>query len=215
MPLTESSLIPDEGFNPMSWGVVFIGLGVLIGFGFLAGGFWFFRKLRNAPLRSISKTAVSIRARGTVNLAEKSSTLTNSANLMGGDQSLDGNPLMLSLFVENQNTAIGRRNIHLVKPGFPFTVGGGKSDFLIFLVPIPTSIAEIRYDGKRCVFIPLKSQYFPDIGSQPIDNCIGRMIRIISDRDYTISIRVERYEDPLVALNRLLLSITTPGLRGF
>ncbi|MDR2608734.1 MAG: hypothetical protein LBC57_10115, partial [Treponema sp.] len=34
-------------------------------------------------------------------------------------------PLMLSLFVEDQNTMIGKRNIHLAKPGYTFTVGGG------------------------------------------------------------------------------------------
>ncbi|MDR2483388.1 MAG: hypothetical protein LBD08_07135, partial [Treponema sp.] len=50
--------------------------------------------------------------------------------------------LMLSLFVEDQNTATGRRNIHAIKPGYTYTIGGGNSDFLIFLVPLPPHIAE-------------------------------------------------------------------------
>jgi type II secretory pathway pseudopilin PulG len=124
---------------------------------------------------------------------------------------VDGGPIMLNLFVEDQNTAIGRRNIHTVKSGFSFSIGGGKSDFLVFLVPFPPNIANVQYDGRNCTFIPLKPQYFPDIGSQPIPNCIGKTIRVISDKNYELHIRIDRYEDPLKALNRLLNSISAPG----
>ncbi len=120
-------------------------------------------------------------------------------------------PLMLSLFVEDQNTAIGRRNIHTVKSGHVFSVGGGKSDFLIFLVPIPPHIAEVRFDGKNCTFIPRKPKYFPDIGSQQVPNCIGKVIRVVSDKNYELFVRIERYHDPLLELNRLLNSISLPG----
>ncbi|MDR1863181.1 MAG: VWA domain-containing protein [Treponema sp.] len=127
------------------------------------------------------------------------------------DQSFDNGPPMLSLFVEDQNTAIGRRNIHALKPGYTFSVGGGKSDFLIFLVPIPPRIGEVHFDGKQCTFIPRKPQYFPDIGSQAVSNCIGKTIRVISDKRYELHIRMERYEDPLKALNKLLHSISVSG----
>jgi hypothetical protein len=120
-------------------------------------------------------------------------------------------PLMLNLFVEDQSTLIGKRNIHSVKAGYTFTVGGGKSDFLIFLVPIPPHIGELRCDGTRCTFIPRKPQYFPDIGSQQVPDCIGKTIRIISDKNYELHFRMERYEDPLKALNRLLHSVQVPG----
>ncbi|MDR3167071.1 MAG: hypothetical protein LBT93_03930 [Treponema sp.] len=119
--------------------------------------------------------------------------------------------LMLSLFVEDQNAAIGRRNIHTIKAGYTLTIGGGTSDFLIFLVPIPPNIAEIRFDGRQCTFIPRKSWFFPDIGSEPVPNCIGKTIRIISAKNYELHIRLERYEDPLIALNRLLQSVSVPG----
>jgi hypothetical protein len=122
-----------------------------------------------------------------------------------------GDSLMLSLFVEDQNTAIGRRNIHSVKAGNSFSIGGGKSDFLIFLVPIPPNIAELRYDGRNCTLIPKKHKYFPDLGSQQAPNCIGKNIRVLSDRNYELHIRIEKYEDPLHSLNRLLGSITVPG----
>jgi hypothetical protein len=127
------------------------------------------------------------------------------------NQSFENGPPMVSLFVEDQNTAIGRRNIHALKPGYTFSVGGGKSDFLIFLVPIPPHIADIHFDGRQCTFIPRKPQYFPDIGSQQVPNCIGKTIRVISDKHYELHIRMERYEDPLKALNKLLHSIAMPG----
>jgi hypothetical protein len=127
------------------------------------------------------------------------------------NQDFINGPAMLSLFVQDQNTAIGRRNIHNAKEGSSFTVGGGKSDFLIFLVPVPPYIAEVRFDGRQCTFIPKKPQYFPDIGSQQVSNCIGKTIRVISDRNYELHIRIERYEDPLKALNKLLNSISMPS----
>jgi len=126
------------------------------------------------------------------------------------DTYTDG-PVMLNLFVHDQNTAIGRRNIHTAKSSSSFSVGGGKSDFLIFLVPVPPNIANVRYDGRNCTFTPLKPKYFPDIGSQSVPNCIGKTIRVLSDKDYELHIRVERYEDPLKVLNKLLNSISVPG----
>jgi hypothetical protein len=126
-------------------------------------------------------------------------------------QEENGGPLMLNLFVEDQNTAIGRRNIHVVKGGYTFSVGGGRSDFLIFLVPIPPHIADVTFDGRNCTFIPRNPRYFPDIGSQQVPNCIGKTIRVVSDKNYELQIRIERYEDPLKALNKMLNSISVPG----
>ena len=125
-------------------------------------------------------------------------------------ESGDG-PAMLNLFVEDQNTAIGRRNIHVVKPGYTFSVGGGKSDFLIFLVPIPPHIADVQISGNNCTFYPRSPEFFPDIGSQPVPACIGKTIRVISRKNYELHIRMERYEDPLKALNKMLHSIQVPG----
>jgi hypothetical protein len=119
-------------------------------------------------------------------------------------------PPMLSLFVENQSLAIGKRNIHAAKSGTTYSVGGGASDFLIFLVSMPSHIADIHFSGDQCTFIPRKPQYFPDLGSQTMPNCIGKAIRVISDKEYEFFIRVDRYQDPLIALNRLLNSIQVP-----
>jgi hypothetical protein len=121
-------------------------------------------------------------------------------------------PLLLNLFVEDQNTAIGKRNIHSLKSGYSLSVGGGKTDdFLIFLVPIPGNIGEIRRNGSSLTFIPRKHKYFPDIGSNEVKDCINKTIRIVSDKNYEMRFRFEMYEDPLVALNRILMSVRVPG----
>jgi hypothetical protein len=121
-------------------------------------------------------------------------------------------PLILNLHVEDQNTAIGKRNIHSLKSGYSMTVGGGKSDdFYIFLVPIPPAIGEIRRSGSQLTFVPRKPKYFPDNGPNEIRDCIGKPIRVISDKGYEINFYFEMYEDPLESLNRLLLSVKIPG----
>jgi hypothetical protein len=122
-----------------------------------------------------------------------------------------GSPLMLRLFVADQNTFIGKRNTHLVKPGLSYTVGGGRSDFLIFLVRLPPHIGELRYENSDCSFYPRKPEYFPDIGAEPVRDCIGKNIRVISDKGYELLIRMEQYEDPLIELNRLMHSIKVPS----
>ena len=120
-------------------------------------------------------------------------------------------PLLLNLFVEDQNTAIGKRNIHSLKSGYSLTVGGGKSDFLIFLVPMPSNIGEIRRNGGQCNFVPKKSKYFPDLGSNELMDCINKTVRVLSDKNYELRFRFEMYEDPLVELNRILHSVKVPG----
>jgi hypothetical protein len=124
------------------------------------------------------------------------------------------NPAMLNLFVEDQNTAIGRRNVHTLKKGNSYTLGGGNSDFLIFLVSVPPRIGQIYFDGSNCTFTPLKPKYFPDTGSAPIRECIGKTIRVLSDKNYELFFRFERFKDPLLVLNQLLHSIAVPEAPG-
>jgi hypothetical protein len=120
-------------------------------------------------------------------------------------------PPMLSLFVKDQSATLGKRNLHILKAGYSLSLGGGSSDFLILLVPVPPRIARVYFDGTSYCFIPQKPQFFPDIGSQVLQDCIGKTIRIISEKNYELHIRIERREDPWYALSRLLSSITLPG----
>ena len=114
--------------------------------------------------------------------------------------------------MDEQNTAIGKRNIHSLKSGYSLSIGGGKADdYIIFLVPLPSHIGDIRRNGSQLTFIPRKPKYFPDIGSSEVRDCINKTIRIVSDKGYEMSFRFEMYEDPLVALNRILMSVRVPG----
>ena len=115
--------------------------------------------------------------------------------------------IMLSLFVSDQNTAIGKRNVHLMKPGNKLTIGGGNSDFLIFLVRFPERIAKVHFDGVQCHLTIHKSEFFPDLETTRIENCIGKEIHLQSSKGYKLWFRIDRYEDPLLKLNNFLRSI--------
>jgi hypothetical protein len=115
---------------------------------------------------------------------------------------LSTNP-MIYLEVDDQNRNIGRRNTHSLKEGAVYTVGGKKSDFLIFLVPLPASIGILEFDGKKCTFVPKKFRYFPEI-SGAVPDCIEKTIKVISDSGYELSFRFRQYEDPLAGLNRVM-----------
>ncbi|WP_304222759.1 VWA domain-containing protein [Gracilinema caldarium] len=119
--------------------------------------------------------------------------------------------IMLSLFVQDQNTAIGKRNVHLMKAGHRLTLGGHNSDFLIFLVPIPHRIADVHFDGEELTLIPRKSEFFPDTGAEPIYNCVGKTIHLRSAKGYDLYIRFEKYQNPLDTLNNFLRSIEVSG----
>ena len=118
---------------------------------------------------------------------------------------------MINLYVQDQNTAIGHRNIHRLKAGSRLSIGGGKSDYLIFLVPLPQRIGYVNFDGNNCTFTPRLHKYFPDLGNKALPNCLGKSIRIVNDRDYELYIRFERYRNPLKAINDLMNSILLPG----
>lgn len=120
--------------------------------------------------------------------------------------------IMLSLYVEDQNTAIGRRNVHLLKAGSSLSLGGGRSDdFLVFLVRVPHRIAEIRYDGEVCSLIPRRPDLFAVTGNEIVADCVGKTIELVSEKGYQLKIRFDRFEDPLSRLNRFLHSIDVPG----
>lgn len=115
--------------------------------------------------------------------------------------------ITLELYVEGQNKNIGKRNIHTLSPGSRRSVGGGLSSFSIFLVQVPSSIAEVRYDGESCSLALLQPEYFPEANSNIIENCINKKIKVKSDKGYEMTITIRPYEDQTDKLNNLLLSI--------
>jgi hypothetical protein len=161
------------------------------------------RKLKASPNRTMAYAAGRQK--------EETPPVTAVPVIRDKEESLYNGSLLLALVVDDQNTGIGRRNVHSLKAGDVYTVGGGKSDdYLIFLVPVPAHIGEIHFNGGQCTFVPKKPEYFPETGSRPIPGCIGKIIRVISDKGYELTFHFERYEDPLDSLNRLLNSVPLP-----
>jgi len=115
---------------------------------------------------------------------------------------------MTELFVYNQTTSIGKRNIHMMKSGTRLSIGGSKSDdFLIFLVPFPANLAQVQYDGSDYRVSILKPEYFPYETSNTIYPCIGRNITAVSKKGYHVTFTFRGYEDPMIRLNTILTSI--------
>ena len=119
--------------------------------------------------------------------------------------------ITIELLVADQNPHIGSRNVHAVSAGGSKSIGGGSSDFLVFLVSVPKRAAELHFDGEKLVFVPLREELFPDLRG-PVEDCIGKDIPMVSKSGYPLILRFEAYEKPADKVNRLLHCIDSPGL---
>jgi hypothetical protein len=119
--------------------------------------------------------------------------------------------IQVEFTVSEQNPHIGSRNVRSIGAGGNKSVGGGSSDFLIFLVSVPRKAAELHYDGEKLTFVPLRPELFPEL-SGPVEDCLGADIPMISKSGYPLTLRFEVYEKPADRINKLLHCIETPGL---
>jgi len=117
----------------------------------------------------------------------------------------------IELRVEDQNPHIGLRNVHSIGSGARKSVGGGSSDFLVFLVRIPRRVADLHFDGEKLAFVPQRPEFFPELKG-PIEDCLGVDIPMVSGSGYPLTLRFEAYEEPAKSINRLLHCIDMPGL---
>jgi hypothetical protein len=117
----------------------------------------------------------------------------------------------IELKVDEQNPHIGLRNVHSVRAGAVKSVGGGSSDFLVFLVPVPRHVADLHFDGEKLAFVPRRPEFFPELAG-PVEDCIGKEISMVSSSGYPLTLRFEAYEEPEKSINRLLHCIDMPGL---
>jgi hypothetical protein len=117
----------------------------------------------------------------------------------------------VELLVSEQNPHIGSRNVHRISAGGSKSVGGGRSDFLIFLVRVPRRSAELCFDGEKLSFLPLRPELFPELKG-PVEDCLGRDIPMISRSGYPLTLRFALYERPVDKINKLLHCIDTTGL---
>jgi Mg-chelatase subunit ChlD len=118
-------------------------------------------------------------------------------------------PPLIEMRVEQQNHRVGFRNVHRIGQGAARSIGGRFSSFLVFLVPVPAHIAEIRNVDGRYVFTPLRGEFFPGV-SAPIEDCIGREIRFLNARGRELSLHFREWVSPLEEINRILRQARSP-----
>ena len=122
--------------------------------------------------------------------------------------------IKVELRVSEQNSHIGHRNIHELHEGASKTVGSRRSDYLVFLVPVPHTIGELHFDGETCTFAPRRADLFPGLAG-PVRDCLGVDIPMVSPRGYPLVLRFVRWEAPVDRINRLLHCIEVPGLAPY
>ncbi|MGA2640079.1 MAG: vWA domain-containing protein [Spirochaetia bacterium] len=119
-------------------------------------------------------------------------------------------PPLIEMRVEQQNHRVGFRNVHRIAAGAARSVGGRFSSFLIFLVPTPSSIAEIRNVNGRYVFTPLRGELFPGMGA-PVEDCLGREIPFVSPKGRELFLHFREWVSPLEEINRIMRSARSSG----
>ena len=112
-------------------------------------------------------------------------------------------PALIEMRVELQNHRIGFRNVHRIPPGGGRSVGGRFSSYLVFLVQVPSSIAEIRNENGRYVFTALKPELFPSL-TGPVEDCLEKEIPFVSPRGMEMSLHFRQWISPLEEINSLM-----------
>jgi hypothetical protein len=116
---------------------------------------------------------------------------------------LDTREPAVEMLVSLQNSRIGLRNVQSMRKGVRKSVGGGRSDFLIFLVPFPRRIAEIRRADDVFSFRVIRPEFFPDTPRE-IEDCLGDVIPAVSATGFPVMLKFVLYVSPLERINRLL-----------
>lgn len=114
------------------------------------------------------------------------------------------------LDVLGQNPNVGKRNIKTMHAGGKRSLGGGSSDFLVFLLPIPRRVADVHYDGENITVVPVRRSYFP-YAEGPLEDCLGRDIALHLPDGKILTMRISRYTPPVEQINKLLHCIDSPG----
>lgn len=121
----------------------------------------------------------------------------------------DDRPIELRVIGQNPN--IGMRNVRRLRDGQKMSIGGYGSDFLIFLVPLPKNIGEIRRNSTEYTFRSLKPDFFPEMEGE-IKNCLGKTITIVTPDHRTKVFFVFRtYISKLEQLNKRMHLTDNPG----
>ena len=112
-------------------------------------------------------------------------------------------PPLIEMRVTDQNHRIGFRNVHRIAPGSARSIGGRFSSFLVFLVPVPPSLGEIRNVEGHYLFTPLRTELFPGL-SGPVEDCLEVEIPFVTPRGREMSLHFREWVSPLEEINSLL-----------
>jgi hypothetical protein len=120
-------------------------------------------------------------------------------------------PPLIEMRVGLQNHRIGFLNVHRISPGAARSIGGRLSSYLVFLVPVPSSIAEIRNVDGSYMFTPLKPELFPGL-SGPVEDCLETEIPFVSPRGMELTLTFRQWVSPLDEINNLLRQAKSAGM---
>jgi hypothetical protein len=112
-------------------------------------------------------------------------------------------PPLIEMRVELQNHRVGFRNVHRIAPNASRSIGGRFSSYLVFLLPFPSAIAEIRNVAGAYVFTPLRAELFPAL-SGPVENCLGMEIPFLSPKGRQLRLHFRQWVSPLDEINALM-----------
>jgi hypothetical protein len=119
----------------------------------------------------------------------------------------------LEFKIDEQTSLVGFRNIHSLKSGTRMSVGGSRNaDFFVFVVRVPSRLADVYFDGETLNFIPVRKDYFPGM-DEVLRDCIDEPIKCVTPTGYAMTMKFTRWENPAIKFNRLLDLIDIVGSR--
>jgi len=119
-------------------------------------------------------------------------------------------PPQIEMRVGQQNSHIGFRNVHRIASGASRRIGGRFSPYLVFLVPVPSGIAQITNDNGTYVFTPLRPELFPQL-SGPVVGCLDQEIPFTTPKGRELALSFRTWVSPLEEINRLMRSVSREG----
>jgi Mg-chelatase subunit ChlD len=119
-------------------------------------------------------------------------------------------PPLIEMRVDQQNHRVGFRNVHRIPAGNSRSVGGRFSSYLVFLVPVPANIGQIRNVDGTYVFTPLRPELFPAVKGA-VEDCLDTDIPFVTPKGMELTLRFRTWVSQLDEINALMRSARSEG----
>src|SRR6056297_104430 len=118
----------------------------------------------------------------------------------------------LEMRADFQHNFLGR-NTQWFSPGTSYSIGApGEADFEITSIKLEGVIADIRRVDETFTLNPIQEDCFPELRGKPVENCLGRHVRVVSpETGKETALVFKKYIPPLERINRLLHMTDAPG----